>query len=380
MRLAVLGPPGSDRKTIASTIAARLGVPCISLADIVQAEIRASTPAALQALRHMNAGELVPEPVLLSMIRNRLTQPDVAAGFVLDGTPNQAITAVALDTLLSDLGAPIDRAIDLVLPRRRGSAPPGRPPHLPRLRPNLAHRERRPHTPQHLRPLRRRTGPTPRRHPRTHHRRPAVLPTRCGNYPQPLQLSRQAVLRRRHPHTRGDHYQGSRMTPSARPPANAEPPMTHQQSELSGSAEEVTVRGRPKALVTWPVPTFTDRSECSSEIRRCVAGLPTSTDTAPAPATLTSSSPRPIGTALVAIGSRRLRLRTFAAVSSAPFSRTASSPAGRSASPGVRSVGSYSPSTGAASATSTCPRSAGRLGSRGVPAVRARFCPLPAGS
>ncbi|AXH91528.1 nucleoside monophosphate kinase [Micromonospora aurantiaca] len=116
MRLAVLGPPGSDRKTIASTIAARLGVPCISLADIVQAEIRASTPAALQALRHMNAGELVPEPVLLSMIRNRLTQPDVAAGFVLDGTPNQAITAVALDTLLSDLGAPIDRAIDLVLP------------------------------------------------------------------------------------------------------------------------------------------------------------------------------------------------------------------------------------------------------------------------
>ncbi|MEU7751276.1 nucleoside monophosphate kinase [Micromonospora sp. NPDC049101] len=116
MRLAVLGPPGSDRKAIASTIAARLGVPRISLADIVQTEIRASTPAALEALQHMNAGELVPEQVLLSMIRNRLAQPDVAAGFVLDGLPNHAITAAALDALLSNLGAPIDRAIDIVLP------------------------------------------------------------------------------------------------------------------------------------------------------------------------------------------------------------------------------------------------------------------------
>lgn len=115
MRLAVLGPPGSDRETIAGTIAARLAVASISLADTVQAEIRASTPAALQALRHMNAGELVPDQVLLSMIRNRLTQPDVADGFVLDGFPNQPVTAVALDALLSDLSTPIDRAIDLVL-------------------------------------------------------------------------------------------------------------------------------------------------------------------------------------------------------------------------------------------------------------------------
>jgi len=116
MRLAVLGPPGSDRETVAGAIATRLGVPCLSLAYAVQAEIRAKTPAALQALQHMNAGELVPDQVLLSMIRNRLTQPDVAAGFVLDGFPNHAVTAVALDAVLSDLGTPIDRAIDLVLP------------------------------------------------------------------------------------------------------------------------------------------------------------------------------------------------------------------------------------------------------------------------
>ncbi|TCB97267.1 nucleoside monophosphate kinase [Micromonospora zingiberis] len=116
MRLAVLGPPGSDRETLAGTIAARVGVASISLADIFKAETQANTPAAIQALRHMNAGELVPDHVLLSMIRSRLAQPDTTAGFVLNGFPNHKITAAALDTMLSDLGAPIDRVIDLVLP------------------------------------------------------------------------------------------------------------------------------------------------------------------------------------------------------------------------------------------------------------------------
>jgi adenylate kinase len=114
--MAVLGPPGSGREIIAGAIAAHLGVPCISLASIVQSEIRANTPLALQARQHMNAGELVPDRVLLAMIRGRLTQPDVASGFVLDGLPNHVVTAVALDALLSDLGTPLDRVIDLVLP------------------------------------------------------------------------------------------------------------------------------------------------------------------------------------------------------------------------------------------------------------------------
>ncbi|MFI2713833.1 adenylate kinase family protein [Micromonospora sp. NPDC018662] len=116
MRTAVLGPPGSGRESVADAIAARLGVPSIILADIVQAEIRADTPLALQARLHMDVGELVPVRVVLAMIRGRLTQPDVAGGFVLDGFPNHVVTAGALDALLSDLVTPLDRAIDLVLP------------------------------------------------------------------------------------------------------------------------------------------------------------------------------------------------------------------------------------------------------------------------
>lgn len=114
--MAVLGPPGSGRDTVAIAIAGRFSVPCISLADVVQAGISARTSAAVEALKHMKAGRLVPDHVLLSMIRDRLTQPDVADGFVLDGFPNHVVAAVALDALLSDLGTLLDRVVDLVLP------------------------------------------------------------------------------------------------------------------------------------------------------------------------------------------------------------------------------------------------------------------------
>ncbi|MDG4786870.1 nucleoside monophosphate kinase [Micromonospora sp. WMMD1102] len=115
MRLAVLGPPGSEREQVADALAARLGVPVVSLAGIVQAEVRADSPAATQALRHMRVGELVPEHVLLGMIRSRLSQPDVAPGFVLDGLPNRSVQGATLDAVLSDLGVAVDGVIDLVL-------------------------------------------------------------------------------------------------------------------------------------------------------------------------------------------------------------------------------------------------------------------------
>ncbi|WP_406046246.1 nucleoside monophosphate kinase [Micromonospora sp. NBC_00898] len=111
----VLGPPGSDRAAVAGLVAARLGVPATSLGDVVQAELRAHTPAAVEAVRHMNAGETVPERVLLTMIRDRLARPDTAAGFVLDGFPNHVVRAASIDALLADLGTTLDRAIDLVL-------------------------------------------------------------------------------------------------------------------------------------------------------------------------------------------------------------------------------------------------------------------------
>jgi adenylate kinase len=115
VRLIVLGPPGSDRESIVDLIASWLGVPAIRASDILKAAVRANTPAARQARRHMEAGELLPEPLVLAMVRDRLAQPDTAAGFVLDGFPNQAMQAGMLDAVLSDLAVSIDRVVDLVL-------------------------------------------------------------------------------------------------------------------------------------------------------------------------------------------------------------------------------------------------------------------------
>lgn len=115
MRLIVLGPPGSERQTIAGLVALRLGVPAISLAGVFKAGVRDNVPAAAQAARHMNAGELVPEQVLFALLRNRLTRSDTTDGFVLDGFPNHWVPAGPLDVILAEHGAPVDRAVDLVL-------------------------------------------------------------------------------------------------------------------------------------------------------------------------------------------------------------------------------------------------------------------------
>ncbi|GAA3206445.1 adenylate kinase family protein [Dactylosporangium siamense] len=106
-RLVVLGPPSSDRMTVAELIAGRLGVPVFSLTTVAQAEFRAQTPASVEFKRFMDAGDLVPDELLLSTL---LTHLDVN-GFVLDGFPHSASQAA----MLAASGPPVDRVVDLVL-------------------------------------------------------------------------------------------------------------------------------------------------------------------------------------------------------------------------------------------------------------------------
>ncbi|GAB3826163.1 adenylate kinase family protein [Dactylosporangium cerinum] len=109
-RLVVLGPPASDRMTVAELIAGRLGVPVVSLATVVQAEVRAQSPASVEFLRFMHAGELAPDELLLPMLLNHLDDN----GFVLHGFPHSRTQAAVLTTS----GPPLDRVVDLVLPDR----------------------------------------------------------------------------------------------------------------------------------------------------------------------------------------------------------------------------------------------------------------------
>ena len=113
MRAILLGPPGAGKGTQAARLAERYGIPAISTGDIFRANVKGGTELGKQAQEYMNAGQLVPDSVTNAMVRDRLSQPDAAAGFLLDGYPRNPDQAVELDAVLADLGAHLDAAIEL---------------------------------------------------------------------------------------------------------------------------------------------------------------------------------------------------------------------------------------------------------------------------
>lgn len=108
-RIVLLGPPGAGKGTQASRVALDLGVPHISTGDIFRAEVAAGTDLGAKAKGFMDAGDLVPDEVVLEMVAVRLEQPDTAAGFLLDGFPRTAGQADSLDKRFG--GDAIDAAV-----------------------------------------------------------------------------------------------------------------------------------------------------------------------------------------------------------------------------------------------------------------------------
>lgn len=115
MRLVLVGPPGAGKGTQAEFIAAHLSVPKISTGDIFRANLAEGTPLGLEAKRYMESGQLVPDEVTINMVRARLSEPDAADGFLLDGFPRTLRQATALDKLLADLGVALDVVLELVV-------------------------------------------------------------------------------------------------------------------------------------------------------------------------------------------------------------------------------------------------------------------------
>jgi adenylate kinase len=124
VNLVMLGPPGAGKGTQAERFARGSGVPKISTGDILREAVQAGTPIGLRAKSIMDRGELVPDEVMIEIVRERLNRPDAADGFVLDGFPRTVPQARALDGLMSgrsplvivDIAVPED-----VLVRRLGS-------------------------------------------------------------------------------------------------------------------------------------------------------------------------------------------------------------------------------------------------------------------
>ncbi len=111
MKLILIGAPGSGKGTQAKYLTEKYHIPQISTGDLLRAAVVAQTPLGRQAKTIMDAGQLVPNDIVIGMIRERIARPDADQGFVLDGFPRNIAQAVALDDILDKLGKPIDAVL-----------------------------------------------------------------------------------------------------------------------------------------------------------------------------------------------------------------------------------------------------------------------------
>jgi adenylate kinase len=116
MNIILFGPPGAGKGTQAKKLVDFYGIPQISTGDILRANVREGTELGLAAKAYMDKGELVPDKVLIGIIKNRLNEADCKKGFILDGYPRTVPQADALETILDEIDKPIDVVLNLEVP------------------------------------------------------------------------------------------------------------------------------------------------------------------------------------------------------------------------------------------------------------------------
>ncbi len=116
MRVILLGPPGVGKGTQGRRLATDRGQALISTGDMLRDAVARQTPLGVQAKKLMDAGSLVPDDVIVGLVRERTLEPDALAGFVLDGFPRTVPQAEALDAMLAERSLKIDAAVLLTAP------------------------------------------------------------------------------------------------------------------------------------------------------------------------------------------------------------------------------------------------------------------------
>ena len=117
MNLILLGPPGAGKGTQGHRLSERYGIPEISTGDILRAAVHKGTPLGQEAKSYMDRGALVPDEVMIGIIRERLAQEDTERGFILDGFPRTVAQAEALTQLSEEQQRPIEHVISIEVPQ-----------------------------------------------------------------------------------------------------------------------------------------------------------------------------------------------------------------------------------------------------------------------
>jgi adenylate kinase len=120
LNLVLIGPPGSGKGTQAVRLAEQYGIPHISTGDILRAAVKAGSELGRRVADTLASGGLVSDDLMTELVRSRLTQPDVARGFILDGFPRTVVQAQALDQMVSPLVVVLIEAADEEIVKRLG--------------------------------------------------------------------------------------------------------------------------------------------------------------------------------------------------------------------------------------------------------------------
>lgn len=119
MNLLIMGPPGAGKGTQAEELVKKLQISHVSTGDMFRNAIAEGTEMGRKAKEYMDKGELVPDSVVVGLVKERLSRPDCHRGFLLDGFPRNVAQAEALDEQLKDMGRALDGVINIVVPREK---------------------------------------------------------------------------------------------------------------------------------------------------------------------------------------------------------------------------------------------------------------------